>query len=133
MFSFSAANSARVSPPCERVRIESGPADHRDHVAICRIDRDDGRAPVCHGFFRDTLRFIVDAQHQVLARDRRDAAQLRGDLAQLLDRSPPCVDQNLAGTIAAVQRLLERGLDTELAYRGGAGIFGSIDLQQICF
>ena len=68
----------------EQVGIEARAAHERDHVAVVRIERDDGAAPLAELFLGDALHVEIHGEDQVLARQS-------GACVRRSRTSAPCV------------------------------------------
>ena len=82
--------------------------------------------------FGHALGLQVQAQHQVVAGDRRLRAQVRrARAADLLHRAAFRIDQDLAKAVGPVQLLLVGAFHAELADHRGAGVGGRVDMLQV--
>ena len=102
------APALRLDAAGELVGIEGGTADHGQHVAVARIERDDRAGFVAERRLGRLLQVEVDAQHQRVAGDRLflvEHAQLAAER----------VDLDLLAAVHAAQVRLPRLLEPRLA------------------
>ena len=105
------------------IRIESGGACECDDVAGSRVERHDGSSPAGERVFRHLLHAYVQSQNQIVARHRKPGVELRCVIALPVDRPAGGIDQDLPRPALAVELLLVRGFDAQLADERGARIF----------
>ncbi|MNS56656.1 hypothetical protein D3C72_895210 [compost metagenome] len=104
----------------EQVGVEAGVADHRQHVAIGRVEHHHRAAAVAQGLFRGQLQVGVQGQDDVLARGR-------GLVVEHTHHPALGVGLDLLVAHMTVQLAFVEVLDAGLADRLGAPVFGAVE------
>ena len=108
----------------ERVGVETGLADHRQHFAIVRIDGHHSATTPTEGVLGRFLQVDIEAEHDVLAR-------FRIDTIEHTQHATTGIGLDLFIADFAVQLVLVETLDTGLADMVGAGVIGRIQTLEL--